>query len=118
LAHFEAVYAKINHRVSRYGAVGITITELGLTATADKVKPVLERRSLTTSNPRTAHKGQREAYIGGRWHRADLYEMDRLEPGHEVKGPAIVEHPATTLVVHPGDEVFVDEWTILHYRHG
>ena len=39
LAHFEAVYAKINHRVSRHGAVGITITELGLTATADKVKP-------------------------------------------------------------------------------
>ena len=47
-----------------------------------------------------------------------IYEMDRLEPGHEVKGPAIVEHPATTLVIHPGDEVFVDEWTILHYRHG
>jgi acetone carboxylase, beta subunit len=118
LAHFEAVYAKINHRVSRYGAVGITITELGLTATADKVKPTLERRSLGMSDPRSAHKGEREVYIGGRWHRADLYEMDRLEPGHEVKGPAIVEHPATTLVIHPGDEVFVDEWTILHYRHG
>jgi len=35
-----------------------------------------------------------------------------------VRGPAIVEHPATTLVVHPGDQVFLDEWTILHYRHG
>jgi N-methylhydantoinase A len=79
---------------------------------------VLERRSLGTSDPRSAHKGEREVYVGGRWHRTDLYEMDRLEPGHEVKGPAIVEHPATTLVVHPGDEVFLDEWTILHYRHG
>ena len=35
-----------------------------------------------------------------------------------VRGPAIIEHPATTLVVHPGDTVFIDEWTLLHYRHG
>ena len=118
IAEFEAVYAKINHRVSRYGAVGFSIMELGVTAIADKVKPTLERRPLGTSNPASAHKGVRRAYIGGKWHEADLYEMDRLEPGHEVKGPAIIEHPATTLVVHPQDSVFIDAWTLLHYRHG
>ncbi len=117
LAGFEEVYAKVNHRVSRYGAAGTTITELGVIATADKVKPILLKRPLGASNPAAAHKGVRQAYIGGRWHAAQLYEMDRLEPGHEVHGPAIVEHPATTLVVHPGDEVFVDDWTLLHYRH-
>lgn len=118
IAAFEDVYAKINHRVSRYGDAGYSITELGLVATADKVKPVLLKRGLGKSDPVSAHKGVREAYIGGRWHKADLYEMDDLQPGHEVTGPAIIEHPATTLVVHPGDQVFVDEWTLLHYRHG
>ena len=93
------------------------ITELGLIATADKVKPVLLKRSLGASNPAAAHKGVREAYIGGRWHKANLYEMDLLQPGHEVIGPAIIEHPATTLVVHPQDRVHVDEWTLLHYTH-
>ncbi|MBS0565144.1 MAG: hydantoinase/oxoprolinase family protein [Proteobacteria bacterium] len=117
LAEFESVYAKINHRVSRYGAAGFSIMELGITAVADKVKPVLERRPLGRSDPSAAHKGTRNAYIGGRWHQANLYEMDHLRPGHEVKGPAIIEHPATTLVVHPQDSVFVDEWTLLHYRH-
>lgn len=117
LAEFESVYAKINHRVSRYGAAGFSIMELGITAVADKVKPVLERRPLGRSDPSDAHKGTRNAYIGGRWHQANLYEMDHLRPGHEVKGPAIIEHPATTLVVHPQDSVFVDEWTLLHYRH-
>ncbi len=117
LDEFEAVYAKVNHRVSRYGEAGFTITELGLIATADKVKPVLLKRPLGASNPASAHKGVREAYIAGRWHRADLYEMDLLQPGHEVIGPAIIEHPATTLVVHPQDRVFVDEWTLLHYSH-
>ena len=117
LAEFESVYAKINHRVSRYGAAGFSIMELGITAVADKIKPVLERRNLGKSDPSKAHKGTRNSYIGGRWHKADLYEMDHLQPGHEVKGPAIIEHPATTLVVHPQDSVFVDEWTLLHYRH-
>ena len=114
---FEDVYGKINHRVSRYGSAGYSVMELGLIATADKVKPVLLKRPLGSADPGPAHKGRREAYLGGRWHRADLYEMDRLQPGHEVTGPAIIEHPATTLVVHPGDSVFVDEWTLLHYRH-
>lgn len=114
---FETVYAKVNHRVSRYGEAGFSITELGLIATADKVKPILVKRPLGSSDPSPAHKGVREAYIGGRWHKANLYEMDWLQPGHEVKGPAIVEHPATTLVVHPGDRVWVDEWTLLHYSH-
>jgi acetone carboxylase beta subunit len=118
IADFETVYAKINHRVSRYGAVGFSITELGMTAIADKVKPTLERRALGASDPSLAHKGRREAYLGGRWHKADLYEMDELQPGHEVGGPAIIEHPATTLVIHPHDSVFIDEWTLLHYRHG
>lgn len=117
LAQFEEVYAKANHRVSKYGEAGISLMELGIIATADKVKPILVRRPLGTSNPQSAHKGVREAYIGGRWHKANLYEMDLLEPGHEVIGPAIIEHPATTLVVHPGDRVFIDEWTLLHYNH-
>lgn len=114
---FETVYAKINHRVSRYGSAGFSVMELGITAIADKVKPVLEKRALGKSDPAAAHKGVREAYIGGKWHKANLYEMDLLQPGFEVKGPAIIEHPATTLVVHPQDSVFIDEWTLLHYRH-
>ncbi|MDX8498554.1 hydantoinase/oxoprolinase family protein [Mesorhizobium sp. VK4C] len=117
IAEFEAVYAKVNHRVSRYGEAGFSITELGLIATADKVKPMLIKRPLGKSDPASAHKGVRDAYIGGRWHKANLYEMDLLQPGHEVIGPAIIEHPATTLVVHPQDRVFVDEWTLLHYSH-
>ncbi|MGE0279671.1 MAG: hydantoinase/oxoprolinase family protein [Rhizobiaceae bacterium] len=117
IAEFEAVYAKVNHRVSRYGEAGFSITELGLIATADKVKPILVKRPLGKPDPSPARKGVREAYIGGRWHNADLYEMDLLQPGHEVTGPAIIEHPATTLVVHPQDRVFIDEWTLLHYSH-
>lgn len=116
---FEDVYEKVNRRVSRYSEAGTTITELGVIASTDKVKPRLVSRPLGSARPAAdAAKGGREAYLGGCWQNAALWEMDRLSPGNEVHGPAIVEHPATTLVVHPGDHVFVDGWTMIHYRHG
>lgn len=119
LAEFERIYTAINHRVSRYGDVGVSVMELGLTARADKVKPRLIRRKLGSATPSSdAERGSRAFYHEGRWHTARLFEMDGLTPGNEINGPAIVEHPATTLVIRPGDQVFVDEWTILHYRHG
>src|SRR4029079_5681855 len=56
IAEFESVYANINHRVSRYGQAGFSIMELGLTATADKVKPTLIKRALGKADPTAAHK--------------------------------------------------------------
>ena len=117
VAAFEAVYEKVNHRVSRYGQAGFTITELGIVATADKVKPVLLRHPLGEADAAKAHKGRRKVCFAGTWHDTDLFEMDDLQPGNLVTGPAIIEHPATTLVVHPGDRVRVDEWELLHYEH-
>lgn len=118
LAAFEDIYTKVNHRVSRYGDIGVSIMELGLIARTDKVKPRLIRRPLGRAAPdETASRGRRAFYHQGQWHEAQLWEMDLLLPGNEVTGPAIVEHPATTLVIPPGDRVWVDEWTILHYQH-
>ncbi len=119
VATFVDTYRKINRCVSTYGQAGVTIVELGVAASAAKIKPKLVRKQLGSPSPcQNTHKGQREVYFGGSWHSTDLWEMDGLQPGNEIGGPAVIEHPATTLVVHPGDQVFVDEWSILHYRHG
>ncbi len=32
----------------------------------------------------------------------------KLEPGMEFAGPAIIEDPGTTIVVHPGNRVAID----------
>ena len=118
-ASFSDHYKRINRSQSGYGQAGVSITELGVTASVTKVKPRLVCRELGRSRPPArAERGKRQAYIGGAWHSVRLFEMDELLPGNEIRGPAIVEHPATTLVIHPGDEVFVDEWSMLHYRHG
>lgn len=118
VAAFDDVYEKINRSVSRYGDAGVSIMELGLIAAIDKVKPQLARVDLGSAKPpESAEKGYRDVYLLGNWHKTSIWEMDELQPGNEITGPAIIEHPATTLVIHPSDQVSVDEWSILHYRH-
>lgn len=118
VAEFDRLYAAINREVAQYREAGHTITELGLTAKVDKIKPQLSRKPLEgRTPPAEAAKGTRRMYYNRQWHEAALWEMDLLRPGNEVSGPAVVEHPATTLVIPAGDRVWVDEWTILHYEH-
>ena len=58
-----------------------------------------------------AIKSQRHVYweeLGG-MESTDIYEMDRLRTGNALTGPAIVESVDTTFVIHPGQNLRVDE---------
>ncbi len=116
---FQMVYREINRNVSDYGQIRVTFMELGVVASVAKVKPKLVKSALGSARPQPhAYKGARDVYIKGHWHSTALWEMQDIKPGNEIRGPAIIEHPATTLVVHPDDTVFMDEWSMLHYNHG
>jgi N-methylhydantoinase A len=47
-------------------------------------------------------------------HQAQIYDGHLLEPGMTFEGPAVVETKGTTVVVHPGNRVEVDEYGNLH----
>ena len=116
---WEALYERVNRRVSKYEAAGYQVFELGLIARTKKVKPTFERHELEGVMPDvSAHKGVRAAYFDGEWFQSQLWDMDSLRPGNMVEGPAVVEAAATTLVVPPGGTVRVDEWDILWLEHG
>jgi N-methylhydantoinase A len=38
----------------------------------------------------------------------DIYRGTELVPGNELSGPAIVELPVTTIVIHPGQTAKID----------
>ncbi|MCY4186787.1 MAG: hydantoinase/oxoprolinase family protein [Rhodobacteraceae bacterium] len=118
ISTFRNIYRNINRSVSDYGQTSVSVMEMGMIASVEKIKPRLKKARLGKSKPeeRTC-KGHRKVYFNGRWEKTLLWEMDEILPGNEIRGPAIIEHPATTLVIHPGDEVFMDEWSMLHYRH-
>jgi len=115
---WEQLYERINRRVSKYEAAGYQVFELGLIARTKKVKPVFERHAVQgPTPPAAAFKGERRCYFEGRWWQAKLWDMDTLEAGNVVEGPAIVEAAATTLVVPPGGRVRLDEWEFLWLEH-
>lgn len=51
-------------------------------------------------------------------HAADIYDGSRLQPGMNFSGPAIIETKGTTIVVHPGNQVDVDEYGNFHILLG
>ena len=52
----------------------------------------------------------------GRINRAEIYDGERLEAGMTFVGPAVVEDPWSTVVVHPGNEITVDGYRNIHIR--
>jgi N-methylhydantoinase A len=57
-----------------------------------------------------AHLGARTARFDGADVKAEVYQRERLDVGHKIEGPAIVEQLDATLVIPPGQVARVDEW--------
>jgi N-methylhydantoinase A len=47
---------------------------------------------------------------------AVIYDAAALEPGMQLRGPAVIQEPVVTLVVPPGERVSIDEYGSYHVR--
>lgn len=116
---FEKVYTTIYPAQALYSEVGYQILEVALTADIATPKPRLPELALSGRKPPSAaEKGARNVYWRGRKHEFHIYEMDPIEAGNVINGPAIIEHPATTLLVPPDHHVAFDARRLIHYRPG
>ncbi len=114
---FEKVYTTIYPVAARFPDTGYQITEVSVEAIADKIRPVIPKYALSDKKPpKEAYKGQRDAYMDGKWSPFTLWEMDLLEAGNRIDGPAIIEHTMTTLVIPPENYVEFDEHKFIWYR--
>ncbi|HEY49837.1 MAG TPA: hydantoinase/oxoprolinase family protein [Dehalococcoidia bacterium] len=109
---FEDTYSRKYAHAAKYPEVGYQIMELGLHAMVSKPKPRLGKYPpVKLKKPSIdAFRGRRNVYRGGTWKTAALYEMDRLQNGHEVEGLAILEAPTTTMLVPQGKKAVIDEY--------
>jgi N-methylhydantoinase A len=58
-----------------------------------------------------ARKGERSVdFDADGAHHCAVYERGLLPPGFATAGPAVVEEPSSTTLVHPGQRLTVDEW--------
>lgn len=97
----------------RYGhsfpATGGEIVSLRLEVYGLLPKPDIDRMSLSESEKREASMGEREVYfVDSGFMRCKIYRRGLLNAGKGINGPAVIEEPASTTVVHPGDRVVAD----------
>ena len=66
----------------------------------------------TGASATDARTGERRIFFGRELGFQDtpIYDRDRLEPGHELAGPAVVEQMDTTTVIHPEQQARVDDY--------
>jgi N-methylhydantoinase A len=97
----------------------VEIVGLHLVASAEVGKLELGEMPVTGAALSAARKGSRDVdYALEGVHRAEVYDADRLEPGMRFTGPAVIEDPGTTIVIHPGNPVTIDAWGNIHIAVG
>ena len=110
---FEDLFTKMFTLAGRPEVGAYHINEVCVIAKVDTVKPVL--RSYPLADPAPAaecKKCIRPVFIRGKWQDADIWEMEKLVPGNEISGLAVIEASNTTLFVPPEWHVKIDEHDI------
>jgi N-methylhydantoinase A len=94
--------------------INLRVTARGLTP-----KPKFPRSPKAKTPVARARLGIRPAWFDGKWIRTPVYDGLALQNGHQVKGPAIVQQPTTTIIVPADFDLKVDEFNnYLMYRKG
>ncbi|MCC6642054.1 MAG: hydantoinase/oxoprolinase family protein [Deltaproteobacteria bacterium] len=113
VGRFEEVFTKMFTLAGRPPQPTYHVAEVSVVARVDTVKPKLARQALEGKKPpRSASKGTRRVFQKGRWHTAQIFEMEELRPGNEVSGLAVIEAPNTTLFVPHDWHLRIDEHLI------
>ncbi len=116
IAAIEAAFHETYEREYTYRlAAPVEMVGLHVVATVEIGKLAMTRREATGRTLDEARKGARRVdYALDGLHDAAVYDGGRLEPGMAFAGPAIVEDPGTTVVVHPGNRAQVDDYGNIH----
>ena len=112
-ADFVRRYEQLYGRGSALPGAQLEIVVCRLRARALTPRPKLTRvKRKNAAIPRAAVRNPREIYWSdlGRHRRTPVYDGETLVAGNRVKGPAIVETTDTTVVVHPGRNLRMDEF--------
>jgi N-methylhydantoinase A len=93
----------------------VELVNFHLTALGQVEKPKITRLNRDEGRSvEEAYKGDRQVIFDAGFLTTPTYERDLLPVGAALAGPLIIEEPAATTVVFPGQRVGVDEYGFLH----
>jgi N-methylhydantoinase A len=114
LAEVERRFAELHerHYTFRLDATPVEFVNLHLTALRPQADARVLAPEFRDGDVADALRGHRMVHFdqAGR-HEAAIYEREALPTGQVVDGPAVVEEPAASTLVFPGQRFSVDEWS-------
>jgi N-methylhydantoinase A len=112
IADFHVIYEReYSYRLDAQ----VDIIGLHLIASADIGKLEIVPLPVTGASIESAVKSHRDVdYATEGLHEATIYDGEKLEPGMQFEGPAIIEDSGTTVVVHPQNRVHIDTYGNIH----
>jgi N-methylhydantoinase A len=114
LLQLESDFHDVHERIyaSKEPERNIECVYFRVRAIGKNVKQKMKEIPFEGKNSSSAIKGNREAYfkeLGGLVY-TPVFDGKKLVSGNELKGPALIEEPTTTIVVLPGAKVTVSNW--------
>ena len=108
---FESIYEDFYGRGAGYREAGIEITTLRVQAVGRTRKPEPSRSAGPDRDAGAQEPATRELTdpLSGEPQRAAIHSWSTLRPGQTVSGPAVIEHPTTTVFVASGHRAALDE---------
>ncbi len=109
---FDDLYEKSYGAGSGYSEAGKEMLVFRVTAIGRLRKPQILGRPIERTDSEHALKEERPVYFeeNGDFVPTGIYDFERITPGTEISGPAIIETPVTTIVVNPKDRAVMDEF--------
>jgi acetone carboxylase, beta subunit len=114
---FEDTYTRVYAKAAKSPELGYSITGAIIRGIVEVPKPKIPEEPLAGETPpQEAFLGKRDVYWKGEWIEADIWEMEKLKPGNKIRAFSIIESPATTFVIPPGFETYLDRHRIFHLK--
>jgi N-methylhydantoinase A len=107
---FESLYERKFGKGSAYREAGIEMTMFRLTASGLMQRPQLPVEPEGETACEGARIGRRPIFVEARGTlvESDIYDFARLSPGNQLKGPAVIHTPITTIAVQEGQSARMD----------
>ena len=106
-------FEKLHKRTYGYALEDEDIVFFNLRLSAIGITPKLEIEPEVLQNKKpkdAALKSCREVFFDGQYRKFSIYDREKLLPGNELVGPAIIEEYASSTVIPPGSNVNIDEY--------
>jgi N-methylhydantoinase A len=111
-SRFDELYEKSYGKGSGYREAGKELITFRATARGQMRRPRVRREPVEKASKDLPVKEQRNIYFEEYrdFVKTTIFDLERLKPGSEISGPAVIETPVTTIVANPRDRAVVDEF--------